>query len=168
MLQSVESNLVGRIANLSNKHNVMCTQRWKHHPSVRSLFEGGRRIGYGARALNEGGIQVKTGSHAANRVILSSPLSPLLSFLSPSLPPPPFPCQSVPRLAFPGGALMGCSPGFMNVAKVKGSHNAMKTGMLAAECAFEALNKSTGESDTKGRSTATTSHDQVIYKHGCS
>ena len=48
---------------------------------------------------------------------------------------------------------MGCSPGFMNVAKVKGSHNAMKTGMLAAECAFEALNKSTGESETKGRST---------------
>ena len=46
---------------------------------------------------------------------------------------------------------MGCSPGFMNVPKVKGSHNAMKTGMLAAECAFEALNKSTGESETKGR-----------------
>lgn len=90
MLQSVESNLVGRIANLSNKHNVMCTQRWKHHSSVRSLFEGGRRIGYGARALNEGGIQVKTGSHAANRVIypppslLSSPFSPPLFLLPPS------------------------------------------------------------------------------------
>ena len=49
---------------------------------------------------------------------------------------------------------MGCSPGFMNVPKVKGSHNAMKTGMLAAECAFEALNKNTGESETKGRCTA--------------
>ena len=45
---------------------------------------------------------------------------------------------------------MGCSPGFMNVLKVKGSHNAMKTGMLAAECAFEALSKSGGQSETKG------------------
>ena len=50
--------------------------------------------------------------------------------------------QSLPKLAFPGGALIGCSPGFMNVPKVKGTHNAMKTGMLAAESAFEALSKS--------------------------
>jgi len=56
--------------------------------------------------------------------------------------------QSIPKLAFPGGALIGCSPGFMNVLKVKGTHNAMKTGMLAAESAFEALSK--GESQTKG------------------
>ena len=59
--------------------------------------------------------------------------------------------QCIPKLAFPGGALIGCSPGFMNVTKVKGSHNAMKTGMLAAESAFEALNKSQTESDTKGK-----------------
>ena len=47
--------------------------------------------------------------------------------------------QSVPRLAFPGGALIGCSAGFVNVPRIKGSHNAMKSGMLAAEAAFDAL-----------------------------
>ncbi len=47
--------------------------------------------------------------------------------------------QSVPKLAFPGGALIGCSAGFVNVPRIKGSHNAMKTGMMAAEAAFEAL-----------------------------
>ncbi|KAL5460446.1 hypothetical protein EMCRGX_G033896 [Ephydatia muelleri] len=78
-------------------------QRWKHHPSIKHLFESGKRIGYGARALNEGGV------------------------------------QSLPTLAFPGGALVGCTAGFINVPKVKGSHTAMKTGMLAAESAFEKL-----------------------------
>ena len=91
-------------------HTHTHAQRWKHHPYIQPTFEGGTRIGYGARALNEGGI------------------------------------QSIPKLAFPGGALIGCSPGFMNVPKVKGTHNAMKTGMLAAECAFEALNKSEQQS----------------------
>lgn len=47
--------------------------------------------------------------------------------------------QSVPKLTFPGGVLVGCAAGFMNVPKIKGSNNAMKTGMLAAESAFEAL-----------------------------
>ena len=60
--------------------------------------------------------------------------------------------QSLPKLAFPGGALIGCSPGFMNVLKVKGTHNAMKTGMLAAESAFEVLSKS--PPDAKGTETA--------------
>ena len=78
-------------------------QRFKTHPSIRGMLEGGRRICYGARAINEGGL------------------------------------QSVPRLAFPGGALIGCSAGFVNVPRIKGSHNAMKTGMLAAEAAFAAL-----------------------------
>jgi len=78
-------------------------QRFKNHPAMRPLFEGGRRIAYGARALNEGGF------------------------------------QSIPKLTFPGGALIGCTAGFMNVPKIKGSHTAMKTGMLAAEAAFEAL-----------------------------
>jgi len=59
--------------------------------------------------------------------------------------------QSIPKLAFPGGALMGCSPGFMNVLKVKGTHNAMKTGMLAAEGAFEALSRPEGSCSTKGK-----------------
>ena len=80
-------------------------QRFKHHPSVKHYFEDGKRIGYGARALNEGGY------------------------------------QSLPQLVFPGGALIGCDAGFMNVPKIKGTHTAMKTGMLAAEAAFEALNK---------------------------
>jgi len=78
-------------------------QRFKTHPAVRGHFAGGRRIGYGARALNEGGF------------------------------------QSVPRLVFPGGALIGDSAGFLNVPKIKGSHTAMKTGMLAAEAVAAAL-----------------------------
>ncbi|MEK9843057.1 electron transfer flavoprotein-ubiquinone oxidoreductase [Thalassospira sp.] len=78
-------------------------QRFKTHPEIRKIFEKGRRISYGARALNEGGF------------------------------------QSIPDLVFPGGCLIGCSAGFMNVPKIKGSHTAMKTGMLAAEAAFEAL-----------------------------
>ena len=78
-------------------------QRLKTHPSIRPLLEGGRRVGYGARALVEGGL------------------------------------QSLPRLVFPGGALIGDTAGFLNVPKIKGSHTAMKSGMLAAEAAFEAL-----------------------------
>ncbi len=78
-------------------------QRFKTHPAVRPILEGGRRIAYGARALNEGGL------------------------------------QSIPRLVFPGGALIGCAAGFLNVAKIKGTHTAMKSGMLAAEAVAEAL-----------------------------
>src|SRR4249920_1661401 len=78
-------------------------QRFKTHPAIRPTFEGGKRIGYGARAINEGGL------------------------------------QSVPNLAFPGGALIGCAAGFVNLPRIKGSHNAMKTGMLGAEAAFAAL-----------------------------
>jgi electron-transferring-flavoprotein dehydrogenase len=78
-------------------------QRFKTHPAIRPTFEGGKRLSYGARAINEGGL------------------------------------QSVPKLAFPGGALIGCSAGFVNLPRIKGSHNAMKTGMLAAEAAFAAL-----------------------------
>lgn len=47
--------------------------------------------------------------------------------------------QSVPKLTFPGGVLIGCSAGFVNVPRIKGSHNAMKTGMMAAEAAFDAI-----------------------------
>jgi electron-transferring-flavoprotein dehydrogenase len=78
-------------------------QRWKQHPSIRAILEGGKRISYGARAINEGGW------------------------------------QSVPKLAFPGGALIGCSAGFVNVPRIKGSHTAMKSGMLAAESISAAL-----------------------------
>jgi electron-transferring-flavoprotein dehydrogenase len=78
-------------------------QRFKLHPAIRPYFDGGKRLAYGARAINEGGL------------------------------------QSVPKLVFPGGALIGCSAGFVNLPRIKGSHNAMKTGMLAAEAAYEAL-----------------------------
>jgi electron-transferring-flavoprotein dehydrogenase len=78
-------------------------QRYKQHPAIRPLLEGGRRVSYGARAINEGGW------------------------------------QSIPKLAFPGGALIGCSAGFVNVPRIKGTHTAMKTGMLAAEAAYEAI-----------------------------
>lgn len=78
-------------------------QRFKQHPAVRPLLEGGKRIAYGARALNEGGW------------------------------------QSMPKLTIPGAALIGCAAGFLNVAKIKGTHTAMKSGMLAAEAAFAAL-----------------------------
>jgi electron-transferring-flavoprotein dehydrogenase len=80
-------------------------QRFKQHPLVRDLFAGGKRLSYGARAINEGGL------------------------------------QSIPKLTFPGGALIGCSAGFVNLPRIKGTHNAMKTGMLAAETAFAALEK---------------------------
>lgn len=72
-------------------------QRFKNHPKIKPLLEGGRCISYGARALNEGGY------------------------------------QSIPQLDFPGGSLIGCAAGFLNVAKIKGSHTALKSGMVAAE-----------------------------------
>ena len=78
-------------------------QRWKTHPRIREVLEGGKRLGYGARAINNGGL------------------------------------QSLPKPVFPGGALLGCDAGFMNAARIKGSHAAIKTGMLAAEAAFEAI-----------------------------
>jgi electron-transferring-flavoprotein dehydrogenase len=78
-------------------------QRFKLHPDVRPTFEGGKRVGYGARAISEGGL------------------------------------QSVPRLAFPGGALIGDAAGFLNVPRIKGTHNAMKSGMIAAEAIVAAL-----------------------------
>ncbi len=82
-------------------------QRFKAHSSVRETLEGGRRICYGARALNEGGL------------------------------------QSLPELVFPGGAVIGCSAGFLNVPKIKGNHLAMKSGMMAAEAAAAALKAET-------------------------
>ncbi|NBQ83829.1 MAG: electron transfer flavoprotein-ubiquinone oxidoreductase, partial [Alphaproteobacteria bacterium] len=84
-------------------------QRFKTHPKVRDVFEGGRRVSYGARALNEGGF------------------------------------QSIPKLTFPGGCLVGCTAGFLNVPKIKGTHTSMKSGMLAAEAVFEVV---TGEASS--------------------
>ena len=105
----LEDNLVsiGFVVHLNyqNPHlyPYMEFQRFKHHPLIAPVLEGGRRVAYGARAITEGGL------------------------------------QSVPKLTFPGGALIGCSAGFVNVPRIKGSHNAMKTGMMAAEAAIAAL-----------------------------
>lgn len=80
-------------------------QRFKTHPDIRTTFEGGRRVAYGARSLSEGGI------------------------------------QSIPKLTFAGGLLIGDTAGFLNVPKIKGSHTAMKSGMVAAEAIFEHFNQ---------------------------
>lgn len=80
-------------------------QKFKTHPKIKGLFEDGRRISYGARALNEGGW------------------------------------QSLPELTFPGGALIGCDAGTLNTPKIKGTHTAMKSGMIAAEEVFLELDK---------------------------
>ncbi|HEY6086428.1 MAG TPA: electron transfer flavoprotein-ubiquinone oxidoreductase, partial [Burkholderiaceae bacterium] len=79
--------------------------RWKTHPVIRQHIEGGKRIGYGARAITAGGL------------------------------------LSLPKLVFPGGALVGCEAGTLNAARIKGSHAAMKTGMLCAEALYEAVVK---------------------------
>lgn len=78
-------------------------QKFKTHERVKPLLEGGKCISYGARVLNEGGL------------------------------------QAIPKLTFPGGMIAGCSAGFLNVPKIKGSHTALKTGMLAGEAAANAL-----------------------------
>ena len=94
-------------------------QKWKTHPAIAAILKGGKRVSYGARAINDGGW------------------------------------HSVPKLAFPGGALIGCSAGFVNVPRIKGSHTAMKTGMMAAEAAFAAVQA--------GRGSDTLSEYQAAY-----
>ena len=78
-------------------------QRWKTHPSIRAVLEGGKRLGYGARAITAGGI------------------------------------LSLPKFIFAGGALVGCDAGFLNASRIKGSHAAIKTGMLCAESIAQSL-----------------------------
>ena len=108
-LYHLEGNLVtlGYVLGLDYQNPWMSPfeemQRWKTHHAIRAHIEGGKRIGYGARAINNGGL------------------------------------QSLPKLVFPGGALIGCDAGFMNAARIKGSHAAIKTGMLAAEAVADAL-----------------------------
>ena len=98
---------LGLIIALNYKNPHLSTfeefQRWKQHPKIRQYLEGGKRIAYGARAVNKGGL------------------------------------QSLPKLAFPGGMLVGCDAGFLNGVKIKGAHTAIKTGMLAAESVHKAL-----------------------------
>ena len=78
-------------------------QRWKTHPRIAQHLKGGKRIGYGARAINNGTL------------------------------------QALPQTVFAGGALLGCDAGYMNAARIKGSHAAIKSGMLAANAAFDAV-----------------------------
>jgi electron-transferring-flavoprotein dehydrogenase len=93
-------------------------QRFKLHPKIKPTFEGGRRIAYGARALNEGGY------------------------------------QCLPKLTFPGGVLIGCEAGTLNMPKIKGTHTAMKSGMLAAEAAAAALAEDTPPAELTGYADA--------------
>ena len=93
-------------------------QRFKTHPMIRDVFEGAKRIGYGARAIMEGGY------------------------------------QSVPKLAFPGGTLVGCAAGLVNVPRIKGSHNAVLSGMLCAEHLFSALGEGRAHDELAGYEAA--------------
>ncbi|MGR9245339.1 electron transfer flavoprotein-ubiquinone oxidoreductase [Rhizobium leguminosarum] len=118
-LYHLEDNLVavGFVVHLNYKNPYLYPfeefQRFKTHPAIRTTFEGGKRLSYGARAITEGGY------------------------------------QSVPKLSFPGGALIGCSAGLVNVPRIKGSHNAVLSGMLAAEKIAAAI--------ASGRS-----HDEIV------
>lgn len=98
---------VGMIVDLNYKNPYLFPymefQRFKHHPKVAALLEGGKRVAYGARAVTKGGF------------------------------------QSIPKAAFPGGAMLGCSVGLVNLPRIKGNHNAMLSGKAAAEAAFDAL-----------------------------
>ena len=119
-LYHLENNLVsvGFVVGLDYKNPFLSPyeefQRFKTHPKIRPTFEGGRRIAYGSRALNEGGI------------------------------------QSLPKMSFPGGLLIGCEAGTLNMPKIKGTHTAMKSGMLAAEAAYAALAAGGAERELTG------------------
>ncbi len=93
--------------NYENPHvfPYMEFQKFKHHPMIQGMLEGGKRISYGARAITEGGY------------------------------------QSIPKLAFPGGLILGCSAGLVNVPRIKGNHNAMLSGITAAEIACKAIKR---------------------------
>jgi electron-transferring-flavoprotein dehydrogenase len=98
---------LGYIVDLNYKnpslYPYMEMQRWKHHPTIAQILEGGKRVSYGARVVTKGGY------------------------------------QSMPKAVFPGGALLGCSVGLVNLPRIKGNHNAMLSGKAAAEAAFTAI-----------------------------
>ena len=100
---------VGMVIGLSYRNPYLSPfeefQRYKLHPAIRSTFEGGKRISYGARAITAGGL------------------------------------NSLPQTVFPGGALIGCDSGYLNASRIKGSHAAIKSGMLAAEAVLSALSE---------------------------
>ena len=100
-------------------------QRYKHHPVIKRYLEGGKRIGYGARAIIKGGL------------------------------------NSLPEMSFPGGLLIGCDAGTLNAAKIKGSHTALKSGILAAESLFAALGDDASETDFSERFRNSPLHDEL-------
>ena len=108
-LYHLENNqvFIGYIVDLNYKNPHLYPyaefQRWKHHPDIAKVLEGGKRVAYGARVVTKGGF------------------------------------QSIPKTAFPGGALLGCSAGLVNLPRIKGNHNAMLSGIAAAETAFKAI-----------------------------
>jgi electron-transferring-flavoprotein dehydrogenase len=110
-----ENNLVsiGFVVGLDYENTYLSPfeefQRFKQHPHIRKLLEGGKRLSYGARALSEGGY------------------------------------QSIPKLTFPGGLLIGDAAGFLNVPKIKGNHTAMKSGIVAADALFDHLGQDGSE-----------------------
>ena len=116
-LYHLEDNLVavGFVVHLNYKNPYLSPfeefQRFKTHPAIRGTFEGAKRIGYGARAITEGGW------------------------------------QSVPKMSFPGGVLMGCSAGLVNVPRIKGSHNAVLSGIMAADHVAEAIHAGRANDD---------------------
>jgi electron-transferring-flavoprotein dehydrogenase len=118
---------VGMVIHLNYKNPYFSPydefQRLKTHPVIRPLFEGGRRIAYGARAVTEGGW------------------------------------QSIPKLVFPGGALVGCAAGFMNLPRIKGSHNAILSGIHAADAVFEAVGAGRAHDTVESYETAVRSGD---------
>ncbi len=100
-------------------------QRYKHHPVISRHLEGGKRIGYGARAIIKGGL------------------------------------NSLPEMAFPGGLLIGCDAGTLNAAKIKGSHTALRSGLLAAESLFAALEAEAAETDFSERFRASSLYEEL-------
>ncbi|MDT8428528.1 MAG: electron transfer flavoprotein-ubiquinone oxidoreductase [Pseudomonadales bacterium] len=103
-------------------------QKYKHHPVIKQYLEGGKRLSYGARALNKGGL------------------------------------NSLPQMHFPGGLLVGCDAGTLNAAKIKGSHTAMKSGMLAAESLFEALTAEQEVADRNLQGYAVKVRESSLYE----
>ncbi len=133
-LYHMENNLVsvGFVVGLAYTNPYLSPfeefQRYKTHAAIRAVFEGGKRVAYGARAITAGGL------------------------------------QSLPKLTFPGGVLVGDDAGFLNAARIKGSHAAMKSGMLAAEAAFNALRAGRAADELTAYSAAFTDswlHDEL-------
>ena len=98
---------IGYIVDLNYKNPFLSPymefQQFKHHPKIKKLLTGGKRLAYGARVVTKGGL------------------------------------QSIPKTAFPGGALLGCSAGLVNLPRIKGNHNAMHSGIEAAESVYNAI-----------------------------